>query len=193
MNQGSDKCLRLKSNWNVWDEGYDQGIEQNRCSLSSSAARARLEQIMREPIKVLKKNLLDEVTWQYEGRILRREPNAIVLEAFFNRPDLPFMDVVFKEGDRFVETFYTDRWYNIFEIFDRDDGRFKGRYCNIGKPAVLTDDAVSYIDLALDLWISADGRQAVLDEAEFNALMLGEEERQQALKALLVLQQSFGK
>jgi len=51
------------------------------------------------------------VTWQYEGQVLRRERNAVVLEAFFNRPDLPFMDVTFKKNDRFVETFYTDRWY----------------------------------------------------------------------------------
>ena len=96
---------------------------------------------MRDAIKVLKKNLKDEITWQYDGQVLRREPNAVVLEAFFNRPDMPFMDVTLKENDRFVETFYTDRWYNIFEIYDRDDGKRKGWYCNVGKPAVLTDGA----------------------------------------------------
>src|SRR5262245_50359661 len=111
---------------------------------------------MSEAIKVLKRNLAGEVTWQYEGRVLRRDPNAVVLEAFFNRPDTPFMDVVLKENDRFLETFYTDRWYNIFEIYDRDDGRLKGWYCNIGCPAVTADATVSYVDLALDLWVSAD-------------------------------------
>jgi len=146
---------------------------------------------MKEAIKVLKKNLKDEITWQYEGQVLRREPNAVVLEAFFNRPDLPFMDVTFKENDRFVETFYTDRWYNIFEIYDRDDGRLKGWYCNVGRPAVLSDDTVSYVDLALDLWVSADGKQTVLDQDEFDNLFLGAFERDKALDALAELQHLF--
>jgi len=146
---------------------------------------------MSEVIKVLKKDLKGRVTWQYEGQVLRREPNAVVLEAFFNRPDLPFMDVTFKENDRFVETFYTDRWYNIFEIYDRDDGRLKGWYCNVGRPAVLSDDTVSYVDLALDLWVSADGKQTVLDQDEFDNLFLGAFERDKALDALAELQHLF--
>jgi len=131
--------------------------------------------------------------WQYEGQVLRREPNAIVLEAYFNRPDMPFMDVVLKENDRFVETFYSDRWYNIFEIYDRDDGKLKGWYCNVGRPAVHTDGAVSYVDLALDLWVSADGKQSVLDEDEFNDLSLSDSERENALNALAELQRLFRK
>ncbi len=147
---------------------------------------------MRDAIKVLKKNLKDEITWQYDGQVLRREPNAVVLEAFFNRPDMPFVEVVFKENDRFVETFYTDRWYNIFEIYDRDDGKRKGWYCNVCRPAVLTDGAVSYIDLALDLWVSVDGKQTVLDEDEFANLLLNDSERDKVWNALAELQQLFG-
>jgi len=135
-------------------------------------------------ITVLKKNLSGEVTWQYEGRVIRYEPNAVILEAFFNRPDMLFVDVTLKQNDRFVETFYTDRWYNIFEIYDRDDGRLKGWYCNIGQPAVLEDGIVSYVDLALDLWVSADGRQTVLDEDEFNELELDDDTRRNALAGL---------
>lgn len=139
---------------------------------------------MSDTIRVQKLNLAGEVTWQYDGRILRRETNAVVLEAFFNRPDLPFQDVVFRENDRFIETFYTDRWYNIFEIHERDNGKLKGWYCNIGRPAMLSDGSVSYVDLALDLWVSADGQQTVLDREEFDALNLEPGERAQALSAL---------
>ena len=142
-------------------------------------------------ITVLKKNLAGEVTWQYEGRVIRHEPNAVILEAFFNRPDMPFVDVVLKQNDRFVETFYTDRWYNIFEIYDRDDGRLKGWYCNIGKPAVLEDGMVSYIDLALDLWISVDGRQTILDEDELDELELDETTSRQVYGALRELVEIF--
>ena len=142
-------------------------------------------------ITVLKKNLAGEVTWQYDGTVLRQEPNAVILEALFNRPDMPFMDIVLKENDRFVETFHSDRWYNIFEIYDRDDGRIKGWYCNIGKPAVIEDGIVSYVDLALDLWVSADGRQTVLDEDEFEALVLDDELKAGALAGLHDLKRLF--
>ena len=144
-----------------------------------------------QPIRVLKLNLAGEVTWQYEGHLLRREENAVVLEALFNHPDLPFLDVVLKQNDRFVETFYTDRWYNVFSIYDRDDGNFKGWYCNVGRPAVVEDGTVSYVDLALDLWISATGEQTVLDWDEFEALNLSSVERATALAALSRLQELF--
>ena len=142
-------------------------------------------------ITVLKRGLNGEVTWQYEGRVLKRETNCIVLEAFFNRDDMAFMDVVLKRDDRFVETFYTDRWYNIFEIYDRDDGRLKGWYCNIGYPAVLEKIIVSYIDLALDLWVATDGKQAVLDEDEFLELPVDVNVRALAYSALEELQHKF--
>ena len=141
--------------------------------------------------KVQKKNPAGEVAYEYEGDELRRDETSIVLEAFFTREDMPFMDVTFKKGDRFVEHYYTDRWYNIFVIYDRDDGALKGWYCNIGRPAVIEDDVVSYVDLALDLWVSANGRQVVLDEDEFNALVLDEESRRGALEGLSELKSVF--
>ncbi len=146
---------------------------------------------MNEPIVVLKKNLAGEVTWKYSGKVLQRESNAVILEAFFNRPDMPFMNVVLKENDRFVETFYADHWYNIFEIHDRDDDKIKGWYCNVGRPAVIADGAVSYVDLALDLWVASDGKQTVLDEDEFDELSLNAKDREMARTALAELQELF--
>ena len=142
-------------------------------------------------ITVLKRNLAGEVTWQYDGRVLKRESNCVVLEAFFNRDDMPFMDVVLKRDDRFVEMFYTERWYNVFEIYDRDNGKFKGWYCNVGYPAVLEKYTVSYIDLALDLWVALDGTQTVLDEDEFLELSIDVRTRARALSALEELKQKF--
>ena len=142
-------------------------------------------------ITVLKRDLNGEVAWQYEGRVLKRESDCVVLEAFFDRDDMPFMDVVLKRGDRFVERFCADRWYNVFEIFDRDDGKFKGWYCNIGYPALFDKDTVSYVDLALDLWVAADGTQTVLDEDEFLALSIDVMTRTRAISALEELKQKF--
>ena len=142
-------------------------------------------------IKVQKKNLGGEVTVEYEGIVLQRGENSVILEALFNREDMPFMDVIFKKGDRFVEYFYTDRWYNIFTIHDRDNGEVKGWYCNIGKPAEIKDNLVSYVDLALDLWVAADGKQTVLDENEFKELALNKDLSAAAIKALEELKALF--
>jgi predicted RNA-binding protein associated with RNAse of E/G family len=115
----------------------------------------------------------------------------VTLEALFNRDDMPFMDIVLKRNDRFVEIFFSDRWYNIFEIHDRDDDHFKGWYCNIGKPAIIQDDFVSYVDLALDLWVSTDGKQTILDEDELDELNLDDELKQKVYKSLYELQDAF--
>lgn len=142
-------------------------------------------------IKVQKKNPAGEVTYEYEGVLLSRDETSVKLEALFDRADMPFMDVVFRKGDRFVEYYYTDHWYNIFVVHDGADGKIKGWYCNIGKPAVIADGVVSYVDLALDLWVSTDGKQTVLDEDEFEKLELNEELRVGALNGLDELKQLF--
>jgi uncharacterized protein len=142
-------------------------------------------------MKIQKKKLNGEVAFQYDGEVIAREGSAITLEAFFGRDDMAFMNVTLKRGDRFVETFYTDRWYNIFEIFDRDDHDFKGWYCNIGKPAIIEDDVISYVDLALDLWVAPDGAQTVLDEDELSDLNLDDQLKQKVYAGLDELRTLF--
>jgi predicted RNA-binding protein associated with RNAse of E/G family len=142
-------------------------------------------------ITVRKLNPAGQETWRYTGRLLERQADYVVLEAAFNHTDIPLHGIVLQRGDRFVETFYTDRWYNIFEIHDRDDDRLKGWYCNIGRPAVINDSTVAYVDLALDLLVYPDGKQLVLDEDEYQALALPPEIQQQARQALDELHASF--
>jgi len=149
---------------------------------------------MTQPITVVKRDLSGEEIWHYTGKLLQRESSRIVLEALFRRADFPLMGIVLRAGDRFIETYFTDRWYNLFEIHDRDDDRLKGWYCNIAKPAVLeAEDRLSYVDLALDLWVAVDGTQTVLDEDEFAALALDAETRSRARAALEELQKLFSK
>jgi predicted RNA-binding protein associated with RNAse of E/G family len=125
-------------------------------------------------MKIIKRNHKDEVVWEYDGELIRREKNFVIVEALFNRDDLPFQGIVLKRNDRFVETFYADKWFNIFEIYDRDDGNLKGWYCNITKPAEISETEVVYSDLILDLWVDVEGNQVVLDEDELNELNLDE-------------------
>lgn len=123
-------------------------------------------------------------TWRYTGRVLERSDGHVIFEALFNRDAMPFHGIGLKRGDRFVETWYRERWYNIFEIHDCDDDRLKGWYCNIGRTLEFKDDLVSYIDLALDLLVYPDGRQLELDFDEFEAMSLDAATREKALQAL---------
>lgn len=143
-------------------------------------------------ITVIKRNISGLETWRYHGQVLKRTDHAVILEALFNVDDMLFMGTELKRGDRFVELYFSDRWYNIFEIHDRDDDRLKGWYCNVCKPAVFeSEDRLSFIDLALDLWVSPSGKQTVLDEDEFAALALDEATKLKALGALEELKAIF--
>jgi uncharacterized protein len=144
-----------------------------------------------DQVDVVKLNTDGEETWRYSGKVLRREANTIWIEALFNRDDLPFHGILLGRGDRFVEQFFSDRWFNIFEIHDRADDSLKGWYCNVTMPAQFVDGEIRYIDLALDLLVYPDGRQLVLDEDEFEALRLSEEDRANALHALNDLRSYF--
>ena len=148
---------------------------------------------MDDQITVIKQNTSGEETWRYEGRVLDQTESSVKLEAFFNRDDMLFNGMLLKRGDRFVETYFSDRWYNIFEIFDRDSHERKGWYCNVTRPAEIEQDRISYVDLALDLLVFNDLRQLVLDEDEFAALKLSPAEAQSARQALRELQTLFAR
>lgn len=142
---------------------------------------------------IYKLNEQGKIAWQYEGQLVQQETNFICLEAQFNRADMDLGYAVFQQGDRFVEYFYSDRWYNVFAVYSQQDGRLKGWYCNISRPARIGATAVHYEDLALDLWVSSQWEAQVLDEDEFEALELAETDRlksRHALQELLALIES---
>ena len=144
-----------------------------------------------DQITIKKLNPAGQETFRYTGRLLAQQVDRVVLEAEFDRDDLPIYEIILHRGDRFVETYFTNRWYNVFAIYDRDKNRLKAWYCNIGHPAKIAAGEVSYIDLALDLLVYPDGRQVVLDEDEFAALALPAEEALQARRSLQELQALF--
>lgn len=115
---------------------------------------------------VRKLNTRGEVVTSYDAQLSERLPNGVRLAARWTRPALPLGYTTFETGDRFIEEFYTDRWYNVFEIHT-PDGTLRGWYCNIATPAAITTDTVSCRDLLLDLWVAPDGQMRVLDEDEF--------------------------
>lgn len=144
-------------------------------------------------VTVIKQNAQGLETWRYQGHILRCGEGWALIEARFNRPDLPFHGILLRQGDRFLELFFSDRWYNIFEIHDKDNDQVKGWYCNITRPALIEPGRITYADLALDLLVYPDGSMLSLDEDEFAALGLDETESKKSLDALHELQGLFKK
>lgn len=137
-----------------------------------------------DPITVIKTDHAGREVWRYQGVVLKCDAHHVMLEARFNRDDLALDYVILRRGDRFVETFYDDRWYNVFEVHDKDSDRIKGWYYNFARPAHITGGEIRSDDLALDLWVEPDGRRLVLDRDEFDALPIDESERAAVLGAL---------
>lgn len=113
---------------------------------------------MGQTITVHKLDHQGQIVFEYSGVELERTPNSIVLEAYFALNDYPTAYHTFKKGDRMVEWFFSDHWYNIFALHHRDSDTLEGWYCNITRPARLETDAIYAEDLALDVMVYPDGR-----------------------------------
>ncbi len=109
---------------------------------------------------------------RYQGMIVEETAEAVTLVAQWEHPRLDLGYLVLEPGDDFIEHFYYRRWYNVFEIYRRTDGRFRGWYCNVTRPPKIAASEVVWYDLALDLFVSPDGSRKALDEDEFEALAL---------------------
>lgn len=142
-------------------------------------------------ITIVKQDHTGQEIWRYPGSLIHQKDDRIVIEAYFNRSDMEFHGMTLKIGDRFVETYFTRRWYNIYEIHDQADDALKGWYCNISYPARYQNGIVTYKDLALDLLVFPQGKQVVLDEDEFHSLRLSPVIRAKAKAALDELQAWF--
>lgn len=148
---------------------------------------------MEQEITVIKNDYEGNEVWRYTGRLIEQTPEKLVLEAEFNRDDVDMGYIKFERGDRFVETYYTDRWYNIFEIHAREGDRLKGWYCNFTRPTVVQNHTVEADDLALDLFVTPDGEIRELDWEEFEALDITIPAREAVLDALKALRLRIAK
>jgi len=143
---------------------------------------------MKNDLLIIKRDYIGREVWRYPGSLIQHSQLGVLVEARFNRGDLPFHGLIFKRNDRFLELYLNQHWFNIFAIHDRDNDALKGFYCNVTHPALISYDQIAYDDLALDLLVYPDGIQLVLDEDEFNLLPLSTQDRECAKVGLLELQ-----
>lgn len=121
---------------------------------------------------------------RYDGTLVQRGETWVCVRALFNFDDRELGYITLKRGDVFVEWFYSDRWYNVFRINDRDTHALKGFYCNLARPAHLYEHSVRQDDLALDLFVYPDGRTLFLDREDYDALPLEAHERDHVARAV---------
>ena len=119
-------------------------------------------------ITVVKLNPRGETKIQYQGKVIERLSHGVKIKAYWSHPIKNLGYASFEPGDLFIEYYYTNRWYNIFDIANAKGVR-KGWYCNIAEPALLFDDRIEQVDLLLDVWVSPIGETRILDEDEFAA------------------------
>ena len=135
-------------------------------------------------ITVIKLNPLGEAKVQYKGEVAEHLPHRVIIKAYWQQPAKDLGYTRFETGDRFTEYYYTDRWFNIFDIAT-PSGTRKGWYCNVAEPARIYDNHIEQVDLLLDVWVDPKGTPLVLDEDEFNAdTTLNDEQRRGAQQAL---------
>ncbi|GAA3774349.1 DUF402 domain-containing protein [Streptomyces chiangmaiensis] len=107
---------------------------------------------------------------RYRAELLHDDGTRIAVRAPWAGDGVrDFGFVRFEPGDVLTEYYWRDRWYAVKEVRD-GQGALKGWYCDVTRPATLSDGELVVEDLDLDLWRSADGRTVVrLDEDEFAA------------------------
>ncbi|MCH8066673.1 MAG: DUF402 domain-containing protein [Chloroflexi bacterium] len=105
--------------------------------------------------------------FRYPGKVLSRAETRLDIEAIFQAEDNVFHGISFNQGDRFLETYYSDRWYNIMRRELPNGGGLYGWYCNVTTPAEYDGQNIRYVDLDLDVIVDARLVATVVDEDEF--------------------------
>jgi uncharacterized protein len=137
-----------------------------------------------DSITIYKLDHNSKEVWNYPGVVIQRDPEKVVVKARFTMNDFVFNGMILKKDDLFLEAYYRMKWYNIYEIYDRDDGLLKGWYCNITRPPFISRWKISYQDLALDLLVHFRGESVLLDEDEFNEIDLAADEIEKVKDAI---------
>ena len=138
---------------------------------------------------IYKLNHKGEEELSYSGTVLERGETYVCVQAIFNFDTMDLGYITLKKGDIFTEWFYTDRWFNVFKVEDIDTVQLKGYYCNLTRPAIISDKTVKADDLALDIFVQPNGNMLILDEDDYDKLPLSETERYQVQQAVNQIKQ----
>ena len=113
-----------------------------------------------------RKRRLDGTSVEFEcAGLLVQPPNRAVLQYVIGDPRaLEGTSLVLPAGTVTIAHYWADRLYNVYHWLG--GGRTLGYYCSISEDTSITDEVVSYTDLAVDVLIDPRGEPTVLDEEE---------------------------
>lgn len=104
----------------------------------------------------------------WRARVARREGALLVLDAEFAETiHHPLLGTI-ERGTISEEYYWLDRPYNVFR-FSTAAGGLRNFYCNINQLPVFDGEALSYVDLDIDVLVAPDLSYRILDEDEFAA------------------------
>ncbi|MFS8640022.1 MAG: DUF402 domain-containing protein [Symbiobacteriaceae bacterium] len=115
---------------------------------------------------------------EWVGRLVHHE-RCWAVGATWTRGRVDVTAFLFEPGDRLVEVFWPDRWFNVIRAAT-PGGVLKGYYINLATPARLLapprDEAggcwaLEYVDLVLDAVVDPGGRWWWLDREAFRAFL----------------------
>ena len=116
----------------------------------------------RQPYLVESRSFDGHLTGQWQAEFVGRAPSLIVLHAREGNS--------INSGDRSypwsadtLQFYWSDRWYNIRAALRDGEPYFYS--CNVARPAEISPDAVSYVDLDLEIAVT-DGLSLRLDGEE---------------------------
>jgi len=121
-----------------------------------------------DEVLVISRSFDQSVRRSWKARLTEFSPPLVELIGEFDRdvehPDLGMI----RQGTVSHEYYWLDRWYNVFR-FHEPDCAFRNYYCNINMPPKFEDGVLDYVDLEIDIVVWPDGRQDILDRADFEA------------------------
>jgi hypothetical protein len=112
------------------------------------------------------KRHLNKPTEQYECDLIESSPGHMTLRYVSDRTFASTrLGITFPPGCITVALYWEDRPYVFWGIFSPDK-ELLGYLIHICRDVKISEDAVGYLDMLLDIWFFPDGRHLILDEDE---------------------------
>ncbi len=141
---------------------------------------------MADQVMIYKLDAEGHLVLSYPGQVVMDDGERLVARCRYASKETACKELVFQQGDILLECYYRSQPFNIWVVYT-PQGRLKGWYCNVVERTAFRPGTIEWTDLALDLLILPDGRQFLLDEDEFEALLPSPGQREQAHRALKTL------
>lgn len=102
---------------------------------------------------------------RYPAIVIARDAQSVTVQATWRLGVVDLGLFRIEPGDVMIETFYRDRWYNIFRV-QQPAGPTRGWYCNLARPAQIDETTIETEDLDIDLIVSADRRHLIVADSD---------------------------